>query len=64
MSLISLLKKKSDKVFFTTPSHGGKFFIFHKFYQWYKADSESATGVAIDGATSTTYVIEAEDVTE
>ena len=38
MSLISLLKKKSDKVFFTTPSHGGKFFIFHKFYQWYKAD--------------------------
>lgn len=38
MSLISLSKKKSDKVFFTTPSHGGKFFIFHKFYQWYKAD--------------------------
>jgi len=38
MSLISLLKKKTDQVFFTTPSHSGKFFIFHKFYQWYKAD--------------------------
>ncbi|MBR2429996.1 aminotransferase class I/II-fold pyridoxal phosphate-dependent enzyme [bacterium] len=38
MSLISLLKKKTDQVFFTTPSHSGKFFIFNKFYQWYKAD--------------------------
>ncbi len=38
MSLISILKKKSNKLFFTTPSHSGKFFILHKFYQWYKAD--------------------------
>lgn len=38
MSLISILKKKNTKTLFTTPSHSGKFFIFHKFYQWYKAD--------------------------
>ena len=38
MSLISLLKKKNNKTLFTTPSHGGKFCIFHKFYQWYRAD--------------------------
>lgn len=38
MSLLSILKKKSNKSFFTTPSHGGKFFILHKFYQWYRAD--------------------------
>ncbi len=38
MSLISILKKKNNKVLFTTPSHGGKFCIFHKFYQWYKSD--------------------------
>ncbi len=38
MSLMSILKKKSNKLFFTTPSHSGKFFILHKFYQWYKAD--------------------------
>lgn len=38
MGLISLLKKKNNKVLFTTPSHGGKFFVMHKFYQWYKAD--------------------------
>ena len=38
MSLISLLKKNSRKVFFTTPSHGGNFCILHKFYQWYKND--------------------------
>lgn len=38
MSLISILKKKNIKTLFTTPSHGGKFFIFHKFYQWYKSD--------------------------
>lgn len=38
MSLVSLLKKKNDKVLFTTPSHGGKFCIFHKFYQWYRSD--------------------------
>lgn len=38
MGLISILKKKNTKTLFTTPSHSGKFFIFHKFYQWYKAD--------------------------
>ena len=38
MSLLSILKKKSNKLFFTTPSHGGNFFILHKFYQWYRAD--------------------------
>lgn len=38
MSLISILKKKNNKVLFTTPSHSGKYCIFHKFYQWYKSD--------------------------
>ena len=38
MSIISILKKKSKKTFFTTPSHSGKLCIFHKFYQWYKND--------------------------
>lgn len=38
MSLISILKRKNDKTLFTTPSHSGKFCIFHKFYQWYKSD--------------------------
>ena len=38
MGLVSLLKKNNRKTLFTTPSHGGKFCIFHKFYQWYKAD--------------------------
>ncbi len=38
MSLISILKTKNNKTLFTTPSHGGKFCIFHKFYQWYKSD--------------------------
>lgn len=38
MGLISILKKKNKKTLFTTPSHGGKYCIFHKFYQWYKAD--------------------------
>ena len=38
MGLISILKKKNNKTLFTTPSHSGKFCIFHKFYQWYKAD--------------------------
>lgn len=32
------MKKKNNTTLFTTPSHGGKFFIFHKFYQWYKSD--------------------------
>lgn len=38
MSLVSLLRKKNNKTLFTTPSHGGVFCIFHKFYQWYKSD--------------------------
>ena len=38
MNLISIIKKKTGKTFFTTPSHGGKFCILHKFYQWYKSD--------------------------
>lgn len=38
MSLVSLLKRENRKTLFTTPSHGGKFCIFHKFYQWYKSD--------------------------
>ena len=44
MGLVSLLKKKNRTTLLTTPSHGGKFFIFHKFYQWYKSDiSETDT---------------------
>lgn len=38
MSLISILKKKNRKILFTTPSHGGKRCIYHKFYQWYRSD--------------------------
>lgn len=38
MSLISALKRKSNKIFFTTPSHGKSFCLFHKFYQWYRND--------------------------
>ena len=38
MSLISLLKKKNNKLLFTTPSHSGKHHIIHKFYNWYKSD--------------------------
>ena len=44
MSLISLLKKNNRKTLFTTPSHGQRFFIFHKFRQFYKYDiSETDT---------------------
>ena len=44
MSLISILKKRTKNTLFTTPSHGGNFFIYHKFYQWYKSDiSETET---------------------
>lgn len=44
MSLISLLKRKYKTLCFTTPSHGQKFFIFHKFRQFYKYDiSETDT---------------------
>lgn len=38
MSLISILKRKNNKILFTTPSHGGRFCIYHKFYQWYRSD--------------------------
>ncbi|MCQ2755024.1 MAG: aminotransferase class I/II-fold pyridoxal phosphate-dependent enzyme [bacterium] len=38
MNLIKILKKKNSKLLFTTPSHSGKLFILHKFYNWYKAD--------------------------
>lgn len=38
MSLISVLKRKNQKTLFTTPSHGGRFCLFHKFYQWYRND--------------------------
>ena len=37
-SLNSILRKKTNVNFFTTPSHSGKFFIKHKFYQFYKSD--------------------------
>ena len=39
MSLISLLKKSHRKTLFTTPSHSGRFCIFHKFYHWYRSDT-------------------------
>lgn len=38
MSLIKLLKRKTTKSLFTTPSHSGRFFIFSKFRQFYKYD--------------------------
>lgn len=44
MSLITLLRRKSRKFLFTTPSHGQKFFIFNKFRNFYKKDiSETDT---------------------
>ncbi len=44
MSLINLLKKKNSTKLFTTPSHSGKFFIYHKFRHFYKSDiSETDT---------------------
>ena len=44
MSLISIFKKKNNKVLFTTPSHNGNISLFHKFYNWYKYDiSETDT---------------------
>lgn len=36
--LNNVIRKKTRKRLFTTPSHGGKFFISHKFYQFYKSD--------------------------
>ena len=50
MSLISVLKKKNNKTLFTTPSHGGKFCLFHKFYQWYRADISEIEALAPDEA--------------
>jgi len=38
MSLITILKKKSNVVLFTTPSHSQCFTIFSKFRQFYKYD--------------------------
>ena len=38
MSLVSLFRKTNRKSLFTTPSHSGKIFMMHKFYQWYKCD--------------------------
>ena len=38
MSILSLLKKKTNTSLFTTPSHDGKLCIAHKFYQWYRND--------------------------
>ena len=38
MGLVSLLKKRNRKLLFTTPSHSQKYFIFHKFRQFYKYD--------------------------
>lgn len=38
MGLVALLKKKNSKTLFTTPSHSGRFCLFHKFYQWYRCD--------------------------
>lgn len=39
MSLLrNLISKKTRVKLFTTPSHGGKFFVTHKFYQFYRSD--------------------------
>jgi len=38
MSIINILKKTNKKSMFTTPSHGGKLAVMHKFYQWYRSD--------------------------
>ncbi|MCQ2739123.1 MAG: aminotransferase class I/II-fold pyridoxal phosphate-dependent enzyme [bacterium] len=44
MSLSSLIKKKTNKTLFTTPSHSGRLCLYHKFLQWYKSDiSETDT---------------------
>ena len=36
--LSRIISKKSRMRFFTTPSHGGKLCITHKFYQFYRND--------------------------
>lgn len=38
MSLIRLLSEKPEKTFFTTPSHGQKFFIYEPLKEMYKLD--------------------------
>lgn len=38
MSLVKILRKTCRKALFTTPSHGQKFFIFHKLRNLYKYD--------------------------
>lgn len=38
MSLVNILRKKRSKSLFTTPSHGGKLFIFPKLRQLYRLD--------------------------
>ncbi|MBO5738816.1 aminotransferase class I/II-fold pyridoxal phosphate-dependent enzyme [bacterium] len=39
MKIYNCIKKNKNKFsLFTTPSHDGKFYILHKFYQWYKLD--------------------------
>ncbi len=38
MSLVNLFRKQNRKYLFTTPSHGQKFCVFHKFRQFYKYD--------------------------
>lgn len=38
MSLINLFRKKNSTKLFTTPSHSQKFFIYHKFRQFYRFD--------------------------
>ncbi len=44
MGLVSLFKKHFRTIFFTTPSHSGRFFITSKFRQFYKYDiSETDT---------------------
>jgi len=44
VSLRDIFKKKHNIKFFTTPSHSGRFFIFHKFLNFYKYDiSETDT---------------------
>ncbi len=44
MSLLELFRKKTTNTLFTTPSHSRKFFIVHKFRQFYKFDiSETDT---------------------
>ena len=38
MSLVRLLNEKPDKVLYTTPSHGQRFFIYDRLKEMYKID--------------------------